>query len=141
MPIRNSCGILIKQIHDTLEKQSNNALRDQDLTLSQMAALIALNDKPDRQASLKELERELHVAQSTAAGIIARLEQKGFVESFGDATDKRIKMVRITSHGEKCCQDADQSMAKAEANLLSGLTETEREIFASLLRKVSDTVK
>ena len=86
-----TCGTLIKQIHDGLEKQANNSLRPQDLTMAQVRVLIELRFAPERQMALKELERRLHVAQSTAAGIVARLEQKGFVESFGDANDRRIK--------------------------------------------------
>lgn len=136
-----TCGTLIKQIHDGLEKQANNSLRPQDLTMAQVRVLIELRFAPERKMALKELERRLHVAQSTAAGIVARLEQKGFVESFGDANDRRIKMLRITPAGEECCQLADQNMAEIEALLLSGLTETESAIFFSLLERVSNNLK
>lgn len=136
-----TCGTLIKQIHDGLEKQANNSLRPQDLTMAQVRVLIELRFAPERQMALKELERRLHVAQSTAAGIVARLEQKGFVESFGDANDRRIKMLRITPAGEECCQLAYQNMAETEALLLSGLTETESAIFFSLLERVSNNLK
>ena len=37
-----------------------------------------------------------------AAGVVARLEQKKLVEGFGNAEDRRIKMVRITPLGEQC---------------------------------------
>ena len=107
---------LIKQIHDGLEKQANNSLRAQDLTMS-------------------------HVAQSTAAGIVARLEQKGFVEGFGDASDRRIKMLRITPAGEACCRLADRRMAAFEEALLTGLTEAERDTFFSLLKRVAGNLK
>jgi len=87
------------------------------------------------------LERRLHVAQSTAAGIVARLEQKGFVEGFGDANDRRIKMLRITPAGEECCRLADQHMAAFEENLLTGLTEAERTTFVALLERVAGNLK
>lgn len=135
-----SCGLLVKQIHDELEKQSNNALRSSDLTLAQMGALLELRGRAEKQMSLKELERSLRVAQSTAAGIVSRLEQKGFVEAFGDPDDRRVKLVRITETGEHCCRSADRSMAETENRLLSGLTETERSILLSLLEKVRDSL-
>ena len=135
-----SCGMLLKQINDELEKRANNALRSQDLTIAQLGALMVLNQLPERQMPLKELERKLHVAQSTAAGIITRLEQKGFVESFGDAADRRIKMVRITQQGVQCCLSAEQNMDQEETLLLSGLTDTEKLIFISLLQKVRNTL-
>lgn len=133
---QTSCGMLLKQINDELEKRANNALRSQNLTIAQLGALMVLNQSPERQIPLKELERKLHVAQSTAAGIITRLEQKGFVESFGDAADHRIKMVRITQQGVQCCLSAEQNMDQEETLLLSGLTDTEKLIFISLLQKV-----
>lgn len=138
---QNTCGAIIKQIHDELEKNANNALRPQGLTMAQVGTLLALKDMPEGQCSLKEMEQILHVAQSTAAGIIVRLEQKGLVEGFGSSEDKRIKMVRITPTGEDCCFQAEKSMEETERKLLSGLTETEQSIFYSLLQKVSATLK
>lgn len=136
-----TCGMLIKQINSTLEKNANNTLRKQDLTIAQVSALLTIRDFPDQQISLKELEKLLHVAQSTTAGIISRLEQKGLVIGFGDASDKRIKLVKITPLGEQYCKNAEQNMKEAEENLLSGLTETEKSIFNSLLQKVKETLK
>lgn len=136
MEERRDCGLLIKQINDELRKNANNALRPQGMTMAQLDALVELDRAPDRQRSLKELEQLLHVAQSTAAGIIARLEQKGLVEGFGDAEDRRIKLVRLTPAGSECVRAALHHRAEAEENLLSGLTETERDIFYSLLKKV-----
>lgn len=57
-------------------------------------------------------KRILHVAQSTAAEIISRLEQKGLAAGLGDA----------------------------EEQLLSNLTEAERDIFYMLLKKVRDAL-
>ena len=132
-----SCGGLIKQIHDALEKSANNAMRPQGMTMAQYGVLLALNRAEDGTLPLKELEQLLRVAQSTAAGIVARLEQKGF----GDPADRRVKLVRITAAGEACCRQAERNMEQTEANLLSGLTETERSIFLTLLKKVRDTLQ
>lgn len=134
------CGPLIKQINDELRKNANNALRGQDMTLAQLEALVQLNQSPEGQRSLKELEQILHVAQSTAAGIISRLEQKGFVEGFGDTGDWRVKLVRITPAGIECVRTVLHYRAEAEDRLLSGLTEAERDIFYMLLKKVRDSL-
>jgi len=140
MNLNKSCGTLIKQIHTTLEKNANNALRADDLTMAQISVLITLDENAEKRMLLKELEKKLHLAQSTTAGLVSRLEQKGLVESYGDPSDKRVKFVRITLEGEQCCQVAEQSMLEAEAELLSGLTETEKDFFYSLLLKVSETI-
>lgn len=136
MQKNNLCGAMIKQIHDEIEKLSNSSLRSQDLTMAQMHVLMELEAAPARQLSLKELERLLHVAQSTTAGIVSRLEQKGFVKTFGDAQDRRVKIVRITDSGLDCCANAETYIQCTEARLLSGLTESEKTLFRELLRKI-----
>ena len=134
-------GIMIKQIHDYMEKNANNNLRSQGLTMAQVGALMELHSTQERQMSLKELERRLHIAQSTAAGIVVRLEQKGFIESFGDATDRRVKMVRMTPKGEKCFQSAEENMKCADEKLLGSLTMEERMTLLHLLKKVCDGIQ
>lgn len=130
------CGILIKQIHNILEKNANNTLRHQGMTLAQVNALMLLAERPEGQMSLKELERELRIAQSTTVGIVSRLEQRGCVVTFGDASDRRMKLVRITPQGRQYCADADHQMKLAEEQLLSGLAEDEKPLFCQMLRKV-----
>ena len=134
-------GFLIKQIHDRLEKQANNTLRGKDLTMMQISVLMELQKAERKQRSMKELERKFCVAQSTVAGIISRLEQKGFVEAFGDPSDKRIKLVHITPDGEACCREAAGYMAEAEQMLLHGFSEDEKAIFNQLLARAAENMK
>lgn len=140
MEKRQDCGLLIKQINDALQKNANNVLRPQNMTIAQLDVLAELDRAPNRQRSLKELERILRVAQSTMAGVITRLEQKGFVEAVEDAADRRIKLARITPAGGECVRAALHHRAAAEEQLLSGLTETERDIFYALLKKVRNSL-
>lgn len=138
---RPDCGKLIKQIHDEMRKNINNAMRAQNMTMAQWDALLELDLVPEKQLSFKELEQRLHIAQSTTVGIISRLEQKGLVEGFGDPNDRRVKLARITPAGMARIAEAEQGRQEAEARLLAGLTETERGIFLALLKKVRDTLR
>ena len=83
-------GVIIHQIHNTIEKSLNNQLRRKGITLSQMNVLITLVASPKKKLSFKELEKRLTLAQSTTVGLISRLEQKKLVSVFGDKEDKRI---------------------------------------------------
>ncbi len=134
-------GQLIKLLHDRLEKQANNTLRGKDLTMMQVAVLMELQEAEKKQRSMKELERRFCVAQSTVAGIISRLEQKGFVETLGDTSDKRIKVVHITPTGEACCREAAGFMEEAEQMLLHGFSEEEKAIFNQLLARAAENMK
>lgn len=133
----SSCSVLLKQIHDVQEKNINNTLRNLDLTFSQINVLRALVHTADKQMSLKELEKILHVAQSTTARIVAKMESKGLIESFGDVSDKRIKYIRLTQYGEQYSSNAKQKLEEEETRLLSSLTETEKMVFVSLLQKIT----
>lgn len=134
-------GQLIKQIHDTIERLANNALRQSGLTMVQVWVLLSLNEKDQNTYSFKELERVLGVAQSTCAGIVNRLARKKLVECFIDPTDKRVKLVRLTPVGQACCQDAQQHMQELEETLFRGVSQEEQAIFHSLLQKIYDNVK
>lgn len=133
-------GVLLKQIHDSLEKRINHALRAQDLTMAQFGVLVELCLMPEKQMPLKELERRLHVAQSTAAGIVARLEQKGLVRGIGSPHDRRVKVVCITPKGEKCFQCTDQDMQNVEEQLLSALSLQERDTLLQLLQRLHASI-
>lgn len=133
-----TCGQLIREINTALEKNVNNVLRGDDLTVAQVYLLLELYQMQDRTLSLKELEQALGLAQSTVAGIAARLEQKGFLEYCGAPGDKRVKRVHMTAAGEICVLRARSRMADAERRMFSGLAEEEQTQLLDLLEHVAD---
>jgi len=134
-------GQLIKQLHDAIERQANNSLRQNGLTMVQIWVLLLLDEKDEKTCSFKELEHILGVAQSTCAGIVNRLALKKLVDCFTDPNDKRMKLVRITPTGEKCCQDAAENSRKLEQTMFHGLSEEEQTIFHSLLQRIYENMK
>ena len=140
MENNSSCSILLKQIHDIQKKNIDNTLRNLDLTFSQINVLRALVHSADKQMSLKELEKILHVAQSTTARIVTKMEGKGLIDSFSDVSDKRIKYIRLTQYGEQYSSNAKQKLEEEETRLLSSLTETEKMVFVSLLQKITSNL-
>lgn len=49
-------GLLIKQLHDRLEKHANNDLRSRDLTMMQVSVLQVLKLAEGQKMTMKELE-------------------------------------------------------------------------------------
>ena len=141
MDQQNDPGFLIRKIHTILEKNSNNSLKESGLTVSQIGILIALENTPENKMTLKELEKAINLAQSTTAGIVSRLVQKGLVNCYVDEYDKRSKLVEITPLGKEYCETAHWHMNKANENLVAGLTDIEKDMFISILKKVSETMK
>ena len=131
-----SCGTLLKQIHDIMEKNANNVLREQDLTISQSGVLVLLDEKEGKTASFKELEKDFGVSQPTMVGILNRLVQKDFVEVLTDSEDKRIRKAHLTQKGADKCKEGYKHMNSAEEQLLKSLTDDEKKEFNRLLLKV-----
>ena len=131
-----SCGTLLKQIHDIMEKNANNVLREQDLTISQSGVLVLLDEKEGKTASFKELEKDFGVSQPTMVGILNRLVQKDLVEVLTDSEDKRIRKAHLTQKGADKCKEGYKHMNSAEEQLLKSLTDDEKIEFNRLLLKV-----
>ena len=134
-------GALIKQLSTETKKRADSALQESGLTMTQMYFLGVLSHQPDGEATLKELERHFRVAQSTAAGVAARLEKKGLVESVPDENDRRVKRVRITASGDETLRCALETMKRGEQQMLSPLTDSEQETLLKLLRKVHSALR
>ncbi len=137
----DQCGFLFKQIHDALEKHSNNLLRGRGLTSTQSTVLSYLDERPDKQATLKELEKYLKVAQSTTVGIVKRLEEKGFVETSVSPSDKRIKIAKITGMGTLCVIYSQQEFEDSERMILSGFTTNEKKAVKSYLKRILNNIQ
>ena len=140
MPNTLPNGQFIKLLHVRMEKQVNNSLRSDDLTMMQTAVLKELQ-AAEQQLTMKEQERRFGVARSTVAGVLSRLEQKGFVEALSDPGDKRIKIERITSAGRNCCESAACCMDDAETRMVRGFSEAEQKIFNELLTRAAENMK
>ena len=140
MKYHGTCAALIKQINDSLERQANNILREDDLTIMQAAVLIELDQSDKKTLSLKDLEHTFGVAQPTMLGIVKRLTQKNLTETLGSPEDKRIKLVRLTERGLLKCSAGYAHMDSAEDSLLRTLSEDERKEFRRMLLKIKDTL-
>ena len=136
----NHCGPLIRQIHTTLEKQINNSMRDDDLTHAQVCLIFGLIGREDGCCSMKELEKNLGLAQSTTAGLVKRTEEKGLVECLPDPDDRRSKLVRVTPEGRLRFQETIAKIERNEAWLLHALSPEEQTQFISMLRRVYDSI-
>lgn len=129
-------GWYIKRIDNAFAREAYRNAQSRNLTMQQNHLLFVLSDAENHARTLKELESIFGCAQSTLAGLVARLEKKGLVEGFTDPRDRRIKHVRLTESGMAMRKSCHEDMRRAEARLAAGLTEEEKAIFLSCLQKV-----
>ena len=74
-------------------------LTDFDLTPAQAQLLLQLD--PDRPVPMSEVATILGCDASNVTGLVDRLEERGLIERRSAATDRRVKMVAVTSPGSK----------------------------------------
>lgn len=129
-------GMLIKQLYDAKEKRANEQLKEFGLTFSQFRLLIYARECSGKGVSLKEIERHFSLTQQTVAGIIKRLEDKGFLLAGEDEADKRVKKVFLTAKGEESCKNAMDCYQKAQDLLVRGLSQSEQQELYRLLEIV-----
>lgn len=135
------CGMLLKQITDSITKCSNQDLRKNDLTLSQIRYLSFLRERFPEKVALKDIEAYFGVAQPTVAGIMARMVKKGLVIQEADPNDARAKTASLTEKGMAVCQDSKRSRENTEKRLLAPLSQEEQVLFRELLNRVNNGLK
>ncbi len=135
------CATLIKHIDTKMTRDANERFDTYGVTFRQVRLLMHLLQMETEAVPLKLLEKYLEVAQSTAAGLVVRLEKKGLVQGYVPADDKRQKFVRLTEKGRELCVSLEADMREGERILLQSLDEEEKTQFYSLLKKVNDSMK
>ena len=134
-------GWYIKRIDNALEKEANQNLQALNLTMQQNRVLILLAHAQEHTLSLKALEEHFGAAQSTVAGLVSRLEKKGLIEALNDPSDRRVKLARLTEEGVKLHALSHQMVVDSEERLTSLLSDEEKEVLLSCLKKVYEAVK
>ena len=125
-------GYLIKSISDKIKMHADAELKSHGLTLSQSRILGFLHDRGGR-ATQKEIEDFLDVAHPTVVGIVARMEQKGFLTTDIDASDKRNKVVVMAQQAISLDRDMGEMIRRNEERMVAGLTDAQiRDLTASL---------
>ena len=128
-------GCLLKMITDKIKIQADANLAQHDLTLTQSRVLgyLARNGGT---ATQKEIEGFLQGSHPTVAGVIGRMEQKGFVSCRPDPSDKRSKIVCQTERAAAIAQDMHATIQATEQQMLRSLTPEQITSLESTLRTI-----
>ena len=134
-------GELIRIIAGTLKKNADNKLRESNLTIGQVSAILTLSRAENHTLSFKELERRTHTSQPVNVGIISRLEEKGFVKTNVNPDDRRDRYAILTEKGLSRSNEAEDDIEASTSAIFSVLSEDERTELKRILSKVCATIK
>ena len=132
--LEQQVGHLLRRAHQRHTAIFQNGMGDAQLTPTQYAALVKIRDLG--QISQNQLGRLTAMDPATIQGVTRRLEARGLIERAPDASDRRLAVLRLTPEGRAVVEAAiGRGIAITEATL-EPLSEPERVVFLSLLRKL-----
>ena len=137
----NDCGMLIKLISDSIARISNNELRENGLTLSQLRYIEYLYARPGTPTPFKELEAFFQVSQPTVAGILSRLESKKLIVTQPSKCGGKARTAILTEMGKQQYELAEARRSETETQLLAPLNEEDKNRFHAILQEIYRNLK
>lgn len=132
--IEESLGHLVAKTHQLFSGYFKKKLEGFGLTPPQFGTLAFLWKKDGiSQIRLAQLMRK---DRTTMSGIVVRLEKEGLVVRRPDPEDRRARLVYLTPKGAGLRQTLEEIAQKSVSELTATLSERERRLLASLLRKI-----
>ena len=103
------------------------------MALRNMVVLAYLRDHPG--ASQQAMTEQLSMDSNTGVLVLNDLEDLDYVERRRDPADRRRHLVDITDAGLEALEEAELAQGSIEDEILSGLSDSERDEFRGLLVK------
>lgn len=128
--IRRLNQVAVSLFHDACARAGH------DLTPVQYAALKAVQKYPGIDQAA--LAGAIAYDRTTLGGVVARLEEKGFIDRVGAPEDRRIRRLHPTAAGEALIAEIDPLVAGIQQAMLTGLDDDERAVFLRLLAKAAE---
>lgn len=127
---------MIKTVSNFIEHQLTGDSEKLGLTSGQMHILHFICRNAETGVCQRRIEEFFELSHATVAGIVARLESKGFVRSVSSETDKRYKAVFPTEKALECDAEMHKCIVNAEARFFEGFSEEEKNVLRSYLRRI-----
>ncbi|MCW2798646.1 MAG: MarR family transcriptional regulator [Aeromicrobium sp.] len=88
-----------------------------------------------------DLGASMMVTSGAVTKRIDRLERAGLVTRRVSERDARARLIRLTAAGQRLVDSAVEEHVANESRLLAGLTASERDTLAALLRKLGSSIE
>ncbi len=134
-------SLLFRRIALAAKKDTDNALKKWDLTMSQAMVLEFLNNTTEENRTQKAVEQHFGLQHPTVSGILKRLEKSGFIRTATSETDRRAKTIFMTEKAWQADARAKAHQDEREAQLFEGMTKEELKTLRRLLLHILDNIK
>jgi DNA-binding MarR family transcriptional regulator len=118
----------------------NRITQSYGLTSSQSDVIGFVLRNADRQITAGEIMEHSVLSQSTVAGILQRLESKGFITRSVHESDSRKSVIFPTALGHQLRKSLRETAIQTQQQMLRGMTAEEQAQLSHLLQKVLDNM-
>jgi len=127
-------GFLIRRLQQIQVAVFMSECAELEITPVQWGILTIVSEYPG--VGQIEISEELGLDRSNVANVVDRLVNRGLLRQKTSPADRRKKEITLTKAGEKVVEQVETIAARAQRKILSALTESEREMFVSLLTRL-----
>lgn len=140
-PEKEPLGHKFKMITDKIHKHQDEALRDDDLTFSQMGVLLCILFHDDSPITTGDISRIIQITHPSAVGLINRLEEKKMVERYPNPDDSRSSYIKLTKKACDFLQKNKMYNDQMDQELISGFTDEEVKLLRSFLDRIYSNIE
>jgi MarR family transcriptional regulator, lower aerobic nicotinate degradation pathway regulator len=108
--------------------------KEHGVTPVQYAALEEIFKSPN--LDQRTLAKAIRFDTSTIGGVIDRLEKRGLVTRNASTTDRRVRLLELTSEGQQVLAAVQPDVLNAQEAIMAPLTATEQSQFVALTKKI-----
>lgn len=73
---------------------------------------------------------------SSGTNMLIRLKERGLVDEYADADDKRVKRLKLTAKGAETLKQAKKQVLRVAAMMVHGLTDEEKQLCLQILTPI-----
>jgi DNA-binding MarR family transcriptional regulator len=129
--VRQALRDLVR-VHQSCERELAGACGLTPAAAHALQALALIGDLP-----VGQLAKELVVERSTASRLARGLEKKGYLEPVGDARDRRIQRLRLTTEGREVHRAMEEEALGAMDTVLASFGPSVRRSLAERMRELT----
>ncbi len=110
-----------------------------EFTIAQYRALNLLDHSG--QMTVNDLKTQLNIAQSSASGLVDRLEQLGLIKRKAGENDKRVTELNLSSKAKKILKKNNDSMDEVYKNILGQLDYNDQKLFIDSFKNLLNLIE
>ena len=142
---KSSIGNDIEEFHKSIIKlikkyqfRDRNEITNFGISVSQCYVLETLHFQGE--LTMKKLAEQMHLTISTITRVVDQLEKKKLVKRKQHTVDSRVRMIRLTTKGEKVFLKSWANVFESEKKIFENIKPEHRKVLLSLLKDLNNSV-